>query len=92
METNSIERPQKAGWRLAAYLTLTVLMSCIALAVNVGLIYFVFTLVASYDYFQQSVIYYGGQFVLYVGPFLLLFLQWWLWDTLIDPFRTKKTS
>ncbi len=74
-----------SGWRLGLYIFGTTLISCLALIANMGFMYVIFTGVVGYIY--EPVALYVGQFILYVGPYLLLFLEWRLWDSMADPFR-----
>ncbi len=85
---NTPQNSWGATWRLFLYVTGTVLASVVALAINVSMAFVLFT--ASTPYMPEEVAVYGGQLFLYVVPFLLLFLEWWLWDILIDPFRGSK--
>ena len=74
-----------ASWRLAAYILATTLTSCVALVINMGMVYVLFHSVL--DYLPPAAVIYVGQLMLYVGPYVLLFLEWRLWDSLTDPFR-----
>ena len=74
---------------LALYVFVTMLVSCIALIVNVGLIYALYTGVAQYmitEAYSKKI----GQLVLLLGPFMLLFPEWLLYDILVAPFRHKR--
>ncbi len=79
-----------AGWRLASYILLTTVVSCLALVVNMGMIYVLFMSLAGFV--SEPVALYGGQFMLYVGPYMLLFLEWRLWDSIADPFRRYSSN
>lgn len=74
---------------LAIYIGMTMLVSCLALLFNIGLVYALFTGIAPFvvaeAYSKQL-----GQFVLLLGPFLLLFPEWLLYDILVTPFRHKR--
>ncbi len=87
-ETKPSPNSWGAGWRLVGYLTITTLASITALGLNMGMVWVLFT--AMRELMPEGVQIYGGQFFLYLAPFMLLFLEWWLWDLLIDPFRGSK--
>ena len=73
------------GWRLSIYVISVMLVSCALLAANIGMVFVFFT--SFVDYIPAQAVPYIGQFTMYVGPYLLLFLEWQLWDSLADPFR-----
>ncbi|MDZ4849660.1 MAG: hypothetical protein SGI77_10215 [Pirellulaceae bacterium] len=78
-----------AIWKLAGYVVATIFVSCIAMLVNVGLVYALYSGIAQFaikeTYSKQL-----GQFVLLLGPFLLLFPEWLLYDLLTTPFRKNR--
>ncbi len=80
---------RRANWYLVIYVVVTMLVSCVALIINVGLVYALYTGIAQFvvaeAYSKQL-----GQFVLLLGPFLLLFPEWLLYDILVSPFRHKR--
>ncbi len=78
----------KALWRLAAYIVMTVLVSAALLILNVGVVYTLFATVAQQmlkEVYAQKL----SQFVLFTGPFLLLFPEWLIYDHLVSPLRHK---
>ena len=90
MVTARTNKSQLVHWRLAVYIFVTVFASVALLAVNMGMVYLVFTSLRGN--FPELVVVYGGQLFLYTGPFMLLFLEWWLWDILSDQFRRLHQS
>jgi hypothetical protein len=79
---------RQALWRLAAYVAMTFLVSGVLLLLNVGIVYTVFAGLAQYtldETYAQKI----GQFVLFIGPFLLLFPEWYIYDVLIAPSRQR---
>ena len=75
--------------QLALYVFVTMLISCVALILNVGLIYALYTGIAQYaisEAYSKKI----GQFVLLIGPFMLLFPEWLVYDILVAPFRPKR--
>lgn len=90
MALNRIRRSRLPHWRLAAYIFATIFVSVLLLAVNMGMVYLVFT--SFQDQFPEIVVVYGGQAFLYTAPFMLLFLEWWLWDILSDQVRRRHQS
>ena len=80
---------RRAFWYLAIYIAVTMLVSCLALLLNVGLVYALYTGIAPFivaEVYSKQL----GQFVLLLGPFLLLFPEWLLYDILVTPFRQKR--
>ncbi len=91
ISSKPVEKNQKHGTavaRLAVYIFVTILISSILLILNVGVVYALFTWVSraslSEEYAQKI-----GQFVLFTGPFLLLFPEWLIYDSLVSPLRHK---
>ena len=82
------QRHGAAVARLAVYVFVTILISSILLILNVGIVYAIFTWASratlSEQYAQKI-----GQFVLFTGPFLLLFPEWLIYDSLASPSRYK---
>lgn len=80
---------RRAIWNLVIYVVATMLLSSVALIINVGLVYALYTGIAQFivaeAYSKQL-----GQFILLLGPFLLLFPEWLLYDILVSPFRHKR--
>ncbi len=79
---------RQALWRLAAYVVMIFLVSGVLLLLNVGIVYAVFAGLAQYtldETYAQKI----GQFVLFIGPFLLLFPEWYIYDVLIAPSRQR---
>ncbi len=87
-QTDDSQR-RKAVWKLVAYLVVTMLASSVALILNVGIVYGLYTNLAQFalseDYAKRL-----GQLILLLGPFLLLFPEWLLFDLLVTPFRHKR--
>ncbi len=76
-------------WHLAIYVFVTMLVSCVALIINVGLIYALYTGIAQFvitEAYSKKL----GQLVLLIGPFMLLFPEWLVYDILAAPFRQKR--
>lgn len=74
--------------RLALYVLATIVISSVLLILNVGVVYAVFASIASAT-LSGDTARYVGQFVLFTGPFLLLFPEWLLYDLLVSPRRHK---
>ncbi len=80
---------RRALQHLAFYVFLTMLVSCVALIINVALIYALYTGIAQVainEAYSKKI----GQFVLLIGPFLLLFPEWLVYDILVAPFRQRR--
>jgi hypothetical protein len=80
---------RRALKHLGLYVFFTMLVSCVALIVNVALVYAWYTGIAQVaitEAYSKKI----GQFVLLLGPFLLLFPEWLVYDILVAPFRTKR--
>lgn len=88
-EATEARAHRRAGLKLAAYVLATVFISSVLLIVNVGVVYTLFAgvaqLVVRESYSQKL-----GQFILFVGPFLLLFPEWLVYDILVSPSRYKR--
>lgn len=80
---------RRAFGYLAIYVFATMIVSCLALVVNVGIVYALYSGIAPFV-FHETYSKQIGQFVLLLGPFLLLFPEWLLYDILISPFRQKR--
>jgi hypothetical protein len=78
---------QYAG--LAAFSFFTVLFSAIALVFNAALVFALYQGSLQFLPVWFSMVQLG-QLILFVGPMLLLFLEWLLWDYLSVRFRTEK--
>jgi len=74
---------------LAAFSFLTVFVSCVALVFNAALIYALYQGSLQFLPIWFSMVQLG-QLVLFIGPMILLFLEWLLWDYLSVRFRTRK--
>jgi hypothetical protein len=75
---------RQAWWRLLAYVFVVVAISCFLLILNVGIVYTLFAGVAQFT-LQESYAQKVGQFLLFIGPFLLLFPEWYVYDVFIGP-------
>lgn len=71
----------RAVWKLALYVFGVVVVSTMMLAVNAGMIFGLFHGVASYlpgfpgiDQLMQLIV--------FIAPFLLLYLEWYVWDVI----------
>lgn len=69
----------RAVWKLAFYVFGVVVISTVLLAINAGMIFGLFHGVASYlpgfpgiDQLMQLIV--------FIAPFLLLYLEWYVWD------------
>jgi hypothetical protein len=76
---------RRARRALALYLAGFIFVSCILLILNVGMVYSLYTGIAILipDPFAKQI----GQLLLLVGPFILLFVEWYLFDLIRHPFR-----
>ena len=84
-ENSAAQNSWGATWRLTLYALATMLASCVMLLVNLAMIFVLFNSLVGY--IPEAAVVYIGQLMLYVGPYLLLFLEWRLWDSLTDPFQ-----
>ena len=70
---------------LAIYIFGYVFVSSLMLLLNVGMVFSLYTGIAIFipEVFSKQI----GQLVLLLGPFMLLFMEWFLYDLLTQPFR-----
>jgi hypothetical protein len=76
---------RRARRALALYIAGFIFVSSLLLILNVGMVYSLYTGIAIFltESFAQQI----GQLLLLIGPFALLFLEWYLYDLLRQPFR-----
>jgi len=76
---------RRARRALALYIAGFIFVSSLLLILNIGMIYSLYTGIAMYidEPFSKKI----GQLLLLIGPFALLFLEWYLYDLLRQPFR-----
>ena len=81
-DPKAVRRARRA---LALYLAGFVFVSSLLLIVNVGMVYSLYTGLAIFipEAFARQI----GQLLLLTGPFILLFVEWFLYDLLRHPFR-----
>lgn len=85
---NDLSASRRARRFLAIYILGYVILSSLLLLLNVGMVYSLYSGLAILipESFSKQI----GQLVLLLGPFLLLFLEWYLYDLLTQPFRTYR--
>jgi hypothetical protein len=76
---------RRARRALALYIAGFILVSSLLLVLNVGMVYSLYTGIAIFipESFARQI----GQLLLLIGPFMLLFLEWYLYDLIRQPFR-----
>jgi len=76
---------RKARRALALYIAGFIFVSSLLLILNIGMVYSLYTGIAFFipETFSKQI----GQLLLLIGPFALLFLEWYLYDLLRQPFR-----
>jgi hypothetical protein len=83
------QKSRRALKHLGLYVLFTMLVSCVALIINVALVFAWYTGIAQIaitEAYSKKM----GQFVLLIVPFLLLFPEWLVYDILVAPFRSKR--
>jgi hypothetical protein len=88
VEEDPVEK-RRVDRKLSLYLFIFIVVSGILFILNVGMVYSFYSGVAVYIPETYSV--QVGQLVLLLGPFSLLFLEWYLYDLLIEPFRRRSS-
>lgn len=88
VDTTEQDLARKSLWQLFLYVIFVSIVSSVLLVINVGMVYSIYTEAAQYipENLSQQI----GQLVLLVFPFAILFLEWYLYDLLIGPFRRWK--
>jgi hypothetical protein len=76
---------RRARRALAFYIAGFMFVSSLLLILNVGMVYSFYTGIAIFipETFARQI----GQLLLLIGPFMLLFLEWYLYDLIRQPFR-----
>jgi hypothetical protein len=76
---------RRARRALGLYIAGFIFVSSLLLILNVGMVYSLYSGIAIFipETFARQI----GQLLLLIGPFMLLFVEWYLYDLLRHPFR-----